>query len=208
MGIPPPAPFHGNQPDFDYSKLDLLVVGGGSAVGKYTIAWAKYAGFGKIITIASKGKSEKALLDLGATHVLDRHLDEEELEVQMKDIVGDDLQYVYDTVNSGPAVEIGARMLSSTKPGKLITSSGGDFDKNAIKGKKAGFVRKLIYAGTQSNPALTTSYWTALPKLIADGVIKPSAYSVIEGLDAQKVNQALKDYEEGNPVVKPQVRIS
>jgi NADPH2:quinone reductase len=208
MDIPPPAPFYGNQPDFDYGKLSLLVVGGGSAVGKYIISYAKYAGFGKIVTIASKGKSEKELRDLGATHIIDRHLDEKEIESQIHDIVGDDLQYVYDAVNVGQAQEVGARSLSSSKPGKLISISGGDFDESAVPGKKAGFVRKGIYAGTQSSPELINSYWAALPKLIVDGVLKPTPYSVIDGLDVDKVNQVLKDYQDGKHVVKPQIHIA
>jgi NADPH2:quinone reductase len=207
-GIPPPAPYHGNQPGFDYGKLNLLIIGGGSAVGKYAIAWAKYAGFGKIITLASKGKSEKELRDLGATHVVDRHLKDEELNRQIKDIVGDDLEYVFDCVNVGQAAEVGAKLLSSTKPGKLIVIAGGDFDASKIGEKTGRFERKMVYAGSQSNPELGKSYWSALPKMIVDGVITQTPYSVIEGLDADKVTEVMNDYKDGKAVVKPQLHIS
>ncbi|OCK74161.1 GroES-like protein [Lepidopterella palustris CBS 459.81] len=79
-GIPPPAPFYGRKSGYDYSRLSLVVIGGGSAIGKYAIEWAKYAGFGTIITTASKSKREKELLEHGATHVLDRHAQDEELD--------------------------------------------------------------------------------------------------------------------------------
>jgi NADPH2:quinone reductase len=208
LGLPPPSPFYGNQPEFDYGKLSLLVIGGGSAVGKYVVAWAKYAGFAKIVTTASKGKSEKELRGLGATHVIDRHLDEKEVEKQIGDIVGDDLQYVYDAVSVGQAAAFGARFLSSTKLGRLVVVAGGDFDASKVQGKKAGFERKMIYAGSHLSPELGKSYWRELPKMIVDGVVKPTAYEVIEGLDADKVNQVLKDYMEGKALIKPQIRVS
>jgi NADPH2:quinone reductase len=206
LGIPSPAPFTGTQLDYDYGKVKLAVIGGGSAVGKFVISWAKYAGIGTILAIASKGKSEKELLELGATHVLDRYLAEQELERQAQAIVGDDLQYVYDVVDVGQKAEIGARLLSTSKPGKLVVIAGGDFDSSKVSGKKAGFERKMVFAGPE--PVLGKSYWKELPNMIGDKVIKPTAFETIEGLDVDKVNAALKAYHEGRNVVKPQLHIA
>ncbi|KAF2429455.1 GroES-like protein [Tothia fuscella] len=205
LGIPPPAPFKGSQPGFDYSKLSLAVIGGGSAVGKYVIAWAKYAGFGMIITTASKGKSEKELSALGATHILDRHVSATELENQVREIVGDDLQHVFDAVNAGQDAEVGARLLSTSKSGKLVVICGGDFDASKVTGKNAGFKRIMVFASP--DPIIGRSYWEELPKLILNGVLKPTMYAVIEGLNLDKLNAAIAAYNAGQNVVKPQLHI-
>lgn len=207
LGIPPPAPFVGHDPNFKYNEQSIAVIGGGSAVGKYVVAWAKYAGFGIIIVTASKAKNEEQLKGWGATHVLDRSLPAKELQSQVKEIVGDDLIYVYDAVNPGQAAEIGASFLSTSKPGRFVVITGGDFDASKVEGKKAGFERKMVYAATWAEPALGKNYWDHVGKLIENGDLKPTAYEEIAGLDAEKVNQALKGYNEGKAVVKPQLRL-
>lgn len=207
LGIPPTKPFLGYDSDFDYGKQSIAVVGGGSAVGKYVVAWARYAGFGTIIVTASKAKNEEQLMEWGATHVLDRSLPAEKLQEQAREIVGDDLIYVYDAVNPGQAAEIGASFLSTTKPGRLLVITGGDFDASKVEGKKAGFERKMIHASVWAEPELGKSYWDNVGKLIENGDLKPTAYEEIVGLDAEKVNEALKGYTEGKAVVKPQLRL-
>lgn len=207
LGVPPPAPFAGHDSSFDYGKQSIAVIGGGSAVGKYVVAWAKYAGFGTIIVTASKAKNEEQLKEWGATHVLDRSLPAKELQAQVEGIVGDDLIYVYDTVNVGQAAEIGASFLSTTKPGRLVVITGGDFDASKVEGKKAGFERKMVYAATWAEPALGKNYWDHVGELIENGDLKPTAYEEIVGLNAEKVNQALEDYNEGKAVVKPQLKL-
>jgi NADPH2:quinone reductase len=207
LGIPPPAPFVGHDASFKYGEKSIVVVGGGSAVGKYCIAWAKYAGFGTIVTTASKSKNEKELKEFGATHVLDRHLSTKVLQEKVRDIVGDDLVYVYDPINVGQDAEIGATFLSTSKPGRLVVCSGGDFDVSKVEGKKAGFERKMIFAAPWGEPELGKSYWDHVGKLIEDGDLKPTIYEEIVGLDAEKVNKVLEDYHEGKAVVKPQLRL-
>ncbi|TLD22568.1 alcohol dehydrogenase [Venturia nashicola] len=207
LGIPPPLPFLGHDPSFEYGKQSIAVIGGGSAVGKYVVALAKYAGFGTIIVTASKARNEQQLMEWGATHVLDRSLPVEELQARVKEIVGDDLIYVYDAVNPGQAAELGASFLSTSKPGRLVVITGGDFDASKVEGKKAGFVRKMVYAAVRDEPELGKSYWDNVGKLIENGDLKPTAYEEIVGLDAEKVNEVLKGYTEGKAVVKPQLKL-
>ncbi|KAE9968940.1 hypothetical protein BLS_005602 [Venturia inaequalis] len=126
---------------------------------------------------------------------------------QVREIVGDDLIYVYDAVNPGQAAEIGASFLSTTKPGRLVVITGGDFDASKVEGKKAGFERKMVHAAVWAEPELGKSYWDNVGKLIENGDLKPIAYEEIVGLDAEKVNEALKGYTEGKAVVKPQLRL-
>jgi NADPH:quinone reductase len=211
LGIPPPAGFPGHDPNFDYSSQSIAVVGGGSAVGKYVIAWSKYVGFRTIITTASKNtKSEKELKEWGATHLLDRHLPASEIEAEAREIVGDDLIYVFDAVNFGQAASVGASFLSTTKPGKLVVIAGGDFDASLVPGKKAGFERRMVsiaYSGSGEDLELAKRYWMNLGGLIEKGVLRPTVYEEILGLDVGKVNEAIKGYNEGKHVVKPQLRL-
>jgi NADPH2:quinone reductase len=206
LGIPPPAPIVGNDPTFDYSKVEIVIVGGGSACGKYAIAWSKWAGFGTIVTIASKGRNEQELLALGATHVIDRHGTDEEIEKQVRDIVGDDLVYTFDAVNAGQQQAIGARLLSNTKPSTLVTICGGDLDKSLLP--KKPFEKKPIIAMPFSEPELAKSYWDTLPNLIVKGIHKPTPHQVIQGLDVEKVNQVLDEYSQGRAIIKPQIQVS
>lgn len=62
---------------------DLVIWGGTSSVGIYTIQLAKASGkFRKILVIAAK-KHNKYLRRLGASHVIDRHLSEEEISEEL-----------------------------------------------------------------------------------------------------------------------------
>jgi NADPH:quinone reductase len=207
FGIPAPAPFSGNRPGFDYASQKIVVIGAGSAVGKYVVVWAKYAGIETIVVTAGKtAEKERELRELGATHILDRRLSEYELDEQVRAIVGDDLIYVYDAVNEGPALKLGARFLSRTKPGILVSAAGGDFDPALASGKE--FVRKQIYTvAVGAQPEYAKNYWNNVGKMIVDGVLKPTPYSVIQGLDAEKVNDVLRDYRDGKAVVKPHLHL-
>jgi NADPH2:quinone reductase len=142
---------------------------------------------------------------MGATHVLDRHASEAEIGAKIKSIVGDELTSVYDAVNVGQDAQFGANFLSTTKPSRLVVCAGGDFDSSKVKGKKGGFERVMILAGSKFEPELAKSYWKELPKIIRDGALKATSYQVIDGLDVEKVNGVIKEYSEGKAVIKPQI---
>ncbi|KAK3691646.1 hypothetical protein LTR37_018525 [Vermiconidia calcicola] len=68
LGLPAPWTKDISNPE------KLLVVGGGSNCGRLTVQLAKLAGIPKIVVV---GGDEHELKALGATHVIDRHGDEE-----------------------------------------------------------------------------------------------------------------------------------
>jgi NADPH:quinone reductase-like Zn-dependent oxidoreductase len=80
----------------------ILVLGGGSNCGKFGVQLAVLAGFGRIVVV---GGDERELKSYGATHVIDRHGTPSETVSRIREIVGDDLLYAYDTVNP-PATQI------------------------------------------------------------------------------------------------------
>jgi NADPH:quinone reductase-like Zn-dependent oxidoreductase len=79
-------------------RKSLLVWGGSSGVGSYVIQLAKVAKFEKIIAVASDRHND-FLKSIGATDILDRFKPLEELEEELKEIVGEDgLQIGVDVV--------------------------------------------------------------------------------------------------------------
>ena len=75
---------------FDYKNTPLAIIGAGSNCGQFTIQLARWAGFGTIIAIAGKTKADH-LRELGATHLIDRTLSDDEIEAEVRNIVGGDL---------------------------------------------------------------------------------------------------------------------
>jgi NADPH2:quinone reductase len=67
-----PAPLPAPDPHFDYAAQSIVVIGGGSNVGKLGIQFARLVGVGKIIAVAAE-RNAAALRALGVTHVVNRH---------------------------------------------------------------------------------------------------------------------------------------
>jgi NADPH2:quinone reductase len=70
LGFPPP--FSPEAKNFDYAAQSIVIIGAGSNCGKLAIQFARLAGIGVIIAVASLS-GEKLLRELGATHVVDRN---------------------------------------------------------------------------------------------------------------------------------------
>lgn len=199
-GLDIPSPLvEGAGKGFDYKNTSIVIVGGNSACGRFAIQLAKWAGLGTIITTAGKA-GEAELKAMGATHVIDRHLPEEEVFRKVRDIVGDELLYVLDCnnrVDHTPSV----RLLSDRQKGTFVALAGGflnnTIDESRLGGKQYT-VRKFVCRPVLFRD-IATAFYKALPKLIADGVLKPTSFGVIEGLDAGKINEALDAYRDGKP---------
>jgi NADPH2:quinone reductase len=92
-----PFPETTDSKNFDYASQKVVIIGGGSNTGKLAIQFAKIAGIGTIIATASLTGAEE-LKSYGATHVIARQAPD--MEDQVRQIVGDDLFYMYDTFRS------------------------------------------------------------------------------------------------------------
>ncbi|KAJ0306430.1 hypothetical protein Brms1b_010444 [Colletotrichum noveboracense] len=134
------SPFGADKDECDYSAESILIIGGGSATGNFGVQLARLAKFGNIIVVASKAR-EAQLKGLGATTVIDRALDESQIENQIRDVVGDDLVFAVDCVGRGPGGQtLGAKALSSHKKGVLAALIKlGDVDESRIGSKFAGY---------------------------------------------------------------------
>ncbi|KAH7330087.1 chaperonin 10-like protein [Rhexocercosporidium sp. MPI-PUGE-AT-0058] len=188
-----PFPGTPESKTFNYKAITLVIIGGGTACGKFAVQFARIAGIGTIIVTASLD-SEKELKDYGATHVLDRKASD--LATQVRALVGDDLVFLYDTFNGGDHT-FGISLLSNSKRGTLLHLIPGVVDEAVAAQKKAGFEERQLYGSSTSHPEFATLFWKLFPEWIEKGEIKLLQYNVIEGLDDDKVNAALDGYRNG-----------
>ena len=196
-GLGIPAPWTKEAESFDYKGQTLLVVGGGSNCGKFGVQLAKLAGIGKIVVVGSK-KSEEEIKRYGATHVIYR--DSEDVLGQIREIVADDLVYAYDAVNPPEGQLMALDALSSHKKGKLARLLPRPIDESKVKGKKAGFEIKNVFGVSHMTAELSTPFWERVPEYLESGKIIPLSFQVVDGLDAEKVNQELDKYKDGKAV--------
>ncbi|OSC97731.1 GroES-like protein [Trametes coccinea BRFM310] len=105
-----------------YSDTPIVVIGGASAVGAFTIQFAKLSGFSPIIATASL-KNAALLKGFGATHVLDRNLPAASLREEIVKIAGGPVATVYDAISlpetQNPAFDLlapGGKLLTVLPP--------------------------------------------------------------------------------------------
>ena len=195
-GLALPFPFPGDKASqgVDYSKQSIVVIGAGSNCGKYGVQSCALAGFGTIIATADLRKNGAELRRYGATHVIDRHAEDQ--EEQIRAIVGDELIYAFDAVNVDHT--LGISILSNTKKGTLACIVPGKAETPEKIGKKEkGFEEKFVQGQSHNQPELGAKFWKALPGWMEEGKVKATGWDVLEGLDAGKVNEVLDTYRDG-----------
>ncbi|PTB66753.1 hypothetical protein BBK36DRAFT_1140531 [Trichoderma citrinoviride] len=202
-----PSPLTPEGKSFDYKNTPLAIIGAGSNCGQFTIQLARWAGFGTIIAIAGKTKADH-LRELGATHLIDRTLSDDEIEAEVRNNVGDDLLHVCTAVLAKDQT-LGARILSNNKRGTLVTVTQGEVDETKLN-KKAGYElrRFLCHPHAADRRELSATLWKAFPGLIEQGILRPTPYAVIKGLDAAKVNEVLDNYRDSKSSTRPNIHIS
>lgn len=196
-----PAPWdHNAAKTVDLKSQSILIVGGGTNTGKFAIQLAALVGFGNIIVVAGL-KGEAAEKKLGATHVIDRTLPPSKIVANVREIVGDDLVYAYDTINSLELqAAIGVESLSNSKKGKFARLLPfGPIDETKLSSKKfAGFETLNVFGGALARPKTGIPLWQHISELLEEGKIEPLRYHVIKGLDVDAVNRTLDGYGNGS----------
>ncbi|OCH83896.1 GroES-like protein [Obba rivulosa] len=159
-----------------YAGKPILIFGGASSVGQYTIQLAKLAGFSPIITTASL-KNTQLLQSLGATHVLDRNLPSDALLVEVAKIAPT-IDIVYDAISltptQNPAYDIVAPggILVLVLPDQIDVAK-----KSAAPDKKVVNVYGNVNAPDRRKAG--QSLYAKLAALLEEGVIKPNRVEVL-----------------------------
>ncbi|RAL02819.1 zinc-binding alcohol dehydrogenase family protein [Aspergillus ibericus CBS 121593] len=195
FGLPIPDGIFQSAQGSTCSKA-ILIVGGGSNCGRFAIQFAKMCGFEQIIATASPGRFAE-LQELGATHVFDRHANRDEIVRQIRAITGDDLIFALDTMSLGSEQDTALAALSNSKRGCLITLnpvSESEPEPTLIGDKTAGYDRRLTIGLSALYPEVSRVFWRRVSSWVQTGQLRPLKFKVLEGLDAEKVNQLLDDY--------------
>ena len=207
FGLPVPGSAPGDDgKGFDYAAVTLVVIGAGSNVGKLVLQFAKMVGLGRVIAIASLS-GEKELKALGATHVVDRYSDDIARDVYAITNGPDEVTRVMDCVNW--TYELAAGLISSTRPGTIVTlhqppTAVAELERLGKTDVKAGIAMGIREYFTD----LAGVFWGNIGEWVAQGKILPGKYRVIEGLDVEKINEALDSYRDGKPVLQAVVHPS
>ena len=205
FNLPLSSVFGGTQEErkndgFDANQHDLVVIGGGSQLGKLVVQFARIMGWRKIIVVAAR-KNEDELKAMGATVVIDRHASNADQIKEIRGIVGDDLKHCFNAVAHDTTVAVG--VLSNSVKGHLNNTTFGEVAEKDLAGeKKAGYGEGLSQGMSMNNLEAAELFWKTLPSWLKDGVLKVPAWRVIEGLDADKAMEVLNKYRDGGTVPK------
>ena len=202
LGLPLPGTPEAKT--FDYAAQSLVVVGAGTNNGKLAIQFARIAGIGTIVAVASLS-SEKELKQYGATHIVDRKA--EDINAEVRKIVGDDLIYAVDAYNGGPDLSLAVSLLSNSKKGTLVHLVPVGPGEEILRTKKAGCKATGVFGSSAAHPELATLFWKTFADWVESKQVQPTKYEVIDGLDAEKVNLVLDEMKGSSTRVKWAVKL-
>ncbi|KAE9398893.1 GroES-like protein [Gymnopus androsaceus JB14] len=152
----------------------IVILGGSSSVGQFTIQIAKYLGHSPVITTSSL-KHVDYLKGLGATHVIDRHDSEEAIFSEIKTILnGAELLLVYDTVDS-PHKQLHIDYLSPN--GVFVNATAIEETVELKDGRKVVGTVGLVHLFN----TLGIEMYKNLDKFLEKGIIKPTRIEKLSG---------------------------
>ncbi|KAI5990855.1 chaperonin 10-like protein [Pisolithus orientalis] len=175
-----------------YPGKPILVYGGSSSVGCYTIQLARASGFSPIIAVASR-IHEEYLISLGATHVIDRHGNSDELKKAITGTAVAPIEIAYDAISLPDTQQVSFDVLAPN--GTLVTTL-----QPVVKEGQASGRKVVVVQGTPHAPAnkdLCQEAWRVLEQWLEDEIIKPGPFEVLpDGLLG--IPEGLRRMKEGD----------
>ncbi|KAJ7083486.1 chaperonin 10-like protein [Mycena epipterygia] len=158
-----------------YSGKPIVILGGASAVGQYTIQIAKYLGFSPII-VTSSLKHTAYLQSLGATHVIDRYAETGPAVEELKRALGLEIEFVYDAVHA-PISQAEIDLLSPNGTLVSIWELPKDGELQLNEGRRA----TANFGSVQMDPDLGKAMYARMEYFLREGIIKPVRIEKIAG---------------------------
>ncbi|OCH90884.1 NAD(P)-binding protein, partial [Obba rivulosa] len=160
-----------------YAGKPIIIFGGSSCVGQFTLQIAKLGGFSPIITTASPRNAD-LLKALGATHVLDRNLSSEALRQDVIEITSQPVEIIYDAI-SIPSTQNAAYDILA--PGGYLVLLLGEAIDAAKKASQPAKNVIVHIGGVGPGFKEGDNIWTTLTGLLEEGVVRPTRVEVLPG---------------------------
>ncbi|EPT05495.1 hypothetical protein FOMPIDRAFT_83158 [Fomitopsis schrenkii] len=161
-----------------YAGKPIVVLGGASSVGQYTIQLAKLSGFSPIITTASLHNTD-LLRSLGATHVVDRKLASERLREEISKITKEPLDVIFDAISLPETQLLAYELLAQGGTLALVLNPAIPVEK-IVSGKR---VVKMwgVTMFPEENRVASAQFYKKLTAWLEEGIIKPNRTEVLSG---------------------------
>ncbi|KAJ5091374.1 hypothetical protein NUU61_006244 [Penicillium alfredii] len=185
------------------SGTSVLVWGGSSSVGLYTIQLASICGF-EVITTCSPRNAD-LVKSCGANHVFDYS---DETVIAKINAVAPNLQYVFDTIGNTTSSSFASTAFAD-RMGNLCTVRPGKANTEQVTGNTnvtdvlvwTAFLKDHHYGpfhwpASPEDHALASELFEKLPRWLDQGTLKPNHPKVLSGLDS--VAQGFQEYRGGN----------
>ncbi|KAK5734497.1 hypothetical protein LTR17_008857 [Elasticomyces elasticus] len=189
-----PAPWE-DKP-FDFASQTIVVLGAGTNAAKiFTRIATKQLGIKKIITVASL-LNKAALLEVGATTVIDRHAPEDTIIEQVHAAAGGVYNVAMIIDCASWEHHLAASILTPNKPSRLVTLHRVN---EAMVQETRPLCRATLVQNSNANLGHHAKpFWDVLPRWLESGLVRPTAFRTIDGLEnVDEINRQLDEYAAG-----------
>lgn len=207
FGFDFPAPWEENKP-FAHASEPIVLLGAGTNIARlFTRLATQLLGIQTIIAVASPSETNKReLLSAGASHIIDRHLPLENQISQIQTAAGGSSNVTRILDCASWEHSLATSLLAPDKPTRLATLHRVNKDKIH---ETRPLCRATLVQNTNANlGAHAEPFWRILPSWIEAGVVKPTAFWTLDGLeDVGAINAQLDEYSAGKGLVQLVVRL-
>lgn len=190
-------PFHlGSQP--------IVILGAGTNVARLVARLAtKILGAENLIAVAGLTNKDE-LLAAGVSHIIDRHLADDAILKEVHAAAGgaDKVTKIIDCASWEH--HLATALLAPGRPTRLVTLH--RVNEAKVQEQKP-LCRATLVQNTNANLGRhAKAFWETLPRWVEEGVVKPTAFTTLDGLDVEAINQQLDEYAAGKGLVQLVVR--
>jgi NADPH2:quinone reductase len=188
-----PAPWE-DKP-FGFTDEPIVILGAGTNAARlFTRLATKVLGVKNIIAVASLS-NEAELSEAGASHIIDRHLPDEAIIEKVHKAAGgaENVTRIFDCASWDH--HLAAALFAKDKPSRLATLH--PVDEAKVQEDRPLCKATLVLMTNTNLGSHAKSFWQTLPSWVEAGIIRPTAFYTIDGLDAERVDKQLDEYAAG-----------